>query len=397
MDTKGLQKEFISWCKSKNKSPKSEDETKQLFVTFMKEKHPEEYKQAVQNQQKQQQAQAKKAAHGTKLNYFKSLKNQCAEDEEVVYFKKGGSVKCGCKKKEDGGEINKAQKGSAVDKFKNRQKSEKKDIQWTNKDDRKLDSLVMRKEYHKKPLTQQGEKDLKDLKERFKKSSNKNKYEVQEEKCGGKVKKKEDGSKINKDCGGAVAKFKAAKCGSKLKKHLQGGSLNRIPFMQAGTPKGGIEKSDNTRVQKISNKGEGVYEQIPMNGWDFVPLVGTYREAQRLDQEDPNASKLGFATSMGMDLLGAGMVGPAIKATAKASRLSKLLKSRGFNKITEQGLYRSQPNTYMKVAPETIKHQYYNVTQPTVRFKQVPTVDVSGIALSPLVQTLRVPTQAMAH
>ena len=119
MDTKGLQKEFISWCKSKNKQPKSEDETKQLFVAFMKEKHPEEYKQAVQNQQKQQQAQAKKAAHGTKLTYFKSLKNQCAEDEEVVYFKKGGSVRCGCKKKEDGGEINKAQKGTAVQKFKN--------------------------------------------------------------------------------------------------------------------------------------------------------------------------------------------------------------------------------------------------------------------------------------
>jgi len=28
MDTKGLQKEFLSWCKSKNKSPKTEDETK---------------------------------------------------------------------------------------------------------------------------------------------------------------------------------------------------------------------------------------------------------------------------------------------------------------------------------------------------------------------------------
>jgi len=27
-------------------------------------------------------------------------------------------------------------------------------------------------------------------------------------KCGGKVKKNEDGSKINKNCGGAVAKFK---------------------------------------------------------------------------------------------------------------------------------------------------------------------------------------------
>jgi len=83
----------------------------------------------------------------------------------------------------------------------------------------------MRKEYHKKPLTQQGEKDLKDLKERFKKSSNKNKFELQEEKCGGKVKKKEDGSKINKDCGGAVAKFKM---------HRKGGSLNGIPFTRVG-------------------------------------------------------------------------------------------------------------------------------------------------------------------
>ena len=44
MDTKGLQKEFINWCKANNKSPKSEQETKQLFVSFMKEKHPEEYK-----------------------------------------------------------------------------------------------------------------------------------------------------------------------------------------------------------------------------------------------------------------------------------------------------------------------------------------------------------------
>ena len=122
MDTKGLQKEFLSWCKSKNKSPKTEDETKQLFVAFMKEKHPEEYKQAVQNQQKQQQAQAQKAAHGAKLNYFKSLKNQCAEDEEVVYYKKGGSVTCGCKKKEEGGEVRKAGL-SAVERFKSIKKA----------------------------------------------------------------------------------------------------------------------------------------------------------------------------------------------------------------------------------------------------------------------------------
>ena len=125
MDTKGLQKEFLSWCKSKNKSPKTEDETKQLFVAFMKEKHPEEYKQAVQNQQKQQQAQAQKAAHGAKLNYFKSLKNQCAEDEEVVYYKKGGSVGCGCKKKEQGGEVPTVKQGSAIAKFKTARKMQK--------------------------------------------------------------------------------------------------------------------------------------------------------------------------------------------------------------------------------------------------------------------------------
>jgi hypothetical protein len=38
----------------------------------------------------------------------------------VVYFKKGGSVGCGCQKKK-GGEIEKAQNGTkAVSKFKNR-------------------------------------------------------------------------------------------------------------------------------------------------------------------------------------------------------------------------------------------------------------------------------------
>lgn len=237
MDTKGLQKEFINWCKSKNKQPKSEDETKQLFVAFMKEKHPEEYNKAVQNQKKQQQAQAQKALHGAKLNYFKSLKHQCAEDEEVVYYKKGGSVTCGCKKKEQGGEVKKDCGGSAiVSQFKtrkgsngmelaekktttkqskpqNNQQSQKVKIYWTDQDDRKLDSLVTRKEIQKKSLTEQGEKDLKNLREKFKKAVNKDRYEVDaseqpSKKCGGKVKKHQEGSVINK-----------------FKKHFWGGKL----------------------------------------------------------------------------------------------------------------------------------------------------------------------------
>ena len=212
MDTKGLQKEFINWCKSKNKQPKSEDETKQLFVAFMKEKHPEEYKQAVQNQQKQQQAQAKKAAHGTKLNYFKSLKNQCAEDEEVTYFKKGGSVRCGCKKKEDGGEIAKAQKGSAVDKFKNRKKEIKQEPPKQDQAARDSirinsakgdDELEATRPGSYKPNPKHNPKDPKSRTHIWVPDRTKEPY-------------KKD--KVKKDCGGSAI--------NKFKKHFWGGKLN---------------------------------------------------------------------------------------------------------------------------------------------------------------------------
>lgn len=63
------------------------------------------------------QSKTQAAKHGAKLNYLKSLKNQCADDEELYYFKKGGSIGCGCKKKEQGGEL-KEKKESTVSKFK---------------------------------------------------------------------------------------------------------------------------------------------------------------------------------------------------------------------------------------------------------------------------------------
>lgn len=63
------------------------------------------------------QSKTQAAKHGAKLNYLKSLKNKCADDEELVYFKKGGSIGCGCKKKEQGGEL-KEKKESTVSKFK---------------------------------------------------------------------------------------------------------------------------------------------------------------------------------------------------------------------------------------------------------------------------------------
>lgn len=83
-----LKKEFIAWLKAKNLNPKTEEEVQKHLKTFMAEK------------QAKKQQQARKAAHGAKLQYFKTLKNQCADDEELVYYKKGGKVDCGCVKKQ---------------------------------------------------------------------------------------------------------------------------------------------------------------------------------------------------------------------------------------------------------------------------------------------------------
>ena len=217
----------------------------------------------------------KKAAHGTKLNYFKSLKNQCAEDEEVTYFKKGGSVKCGCKKKEDGGEINKAEDGWKA-KFKKRQEEQKRELEarknipnhapgGSNKSNRFA-----------------AAQHFKDLKH---KNDYKNNPEEKEPPTINKgYLKNKKGGEINKDCGGsAIAKFKAAKCGSKLKKHLQGGSLNGIPFMQNGTPKGGVYKPDWYKSiqakQGVFDKNGDYYEiqtKRSLNGDTFTRRINTH-------------------------------------------------------------------------------------------------------------------------
>lgn len=78
-----------------------------------------------QEAQKLKGGQVAAARHGAKLDYIKSLKHQCPDGEELYYFKKGGKVGCGCKKKEDGGKVEE-KKENAITKFKNRNKVEKK-------------------------------------------------------------------------------------------------------------------------------------------------------------------------------------------------------------------------------------------------------------------------------
>ena len=100
-EVKEFQAFIVEEAKSKGKKP--EDYAKELGEDGLKKA----YQRFVAYKQKK----AQKALHGAKLNYFKSLKHQCAEDEEVVYYKRGGSVDCGCKKKEEGGEIPKSEAG----------------------------------------------------------------------------------------------------------------------------------------------------------------------------------------------------------------------------------------------------------------------------------------------
>ena len=155
--------------------------------------------QAAQAFQQTLQSKTVAAKHGAKLQYLKNLKHQCAEDEEVVYFKRGGSVDCGCQKKK-GGEIEKAQNGTkAVSKFKNDYSSKKvKDSE---------EDYFKGTADHTRPGNSPVSKTVQDFKKKKEQT---------------KVEKKPETKPIKKSCGGAVEKFK---------KHRQGGSLNRTPFI----------------------------------------------------------------------------------------------------------------------------------------------------------------------
>ena len=202
-------------------------------------KYPEVLKQAIQAYQETQdmtkaaeafqqatqtlQQQTQTMKHGAKLQYIKSLKHQCADDEELVYYKKGGSVDCGCMKK--GGEIknSNSKKNSTIDEFKKRQEEAKKKReaeknvpnyppQGSNKTNRFWAEKINKDKQHKNDY-----KDTKD--ETTPPNINKG------------IGRNKKGGEVKKSCGGSsiVAKFKA-KCGTKMKKHQQGGSLNRNPF-----------------------------------------------------------------------------------------------------------------------------------------------------------------------
>ena len=109
-----FQKYIVAEAQSQNKDPE----------TYIKELGEDGLKEAYKRFQTYKKKQTQKAAHGAKLQYFKSLKNQCADDEELVYYKNGGTVDCGCVKKAQQGEKI-AKPKNAVDAFKCGQKIKK--------------------------------------------------------------------------------------------------------------------------------------------------------------------------------------------------------------------------------------------------------------------------------
>lgn len=121
-----LQYALIGYVVATKKQPKDENEINQIAqqLVQLKQQDPQKYNQLVQiGQQAQQQQQATKAERGAKLNYIKQLKGSCPEGEELVYFKKGGMINCGCQKKEKGAPIEQPKKkANAVQEFKTRRK-----------------------------------------------------------------------------------------------------------------------------------------------------------------------------------------------------------------------------------------------------------------------------------
>ena len=108
------------------------DQIMQAFDAWLQEKgvdpnqvhgNPQIEEQAMgQFMQELQQRQSRIARHGAKLNYIKKLKHQCAEDEELKFFAKGGVIGCNCVKKNQGGGKTESKK-SALQQYKDKKKA----------------------------------------------------------------------------------------------------------------------------------------------------------------------------------------------------------------------------------------------------------------------------------
>ena len=199
MNEQELQLAVIGYIMATKKQPKSEQEVQAIAqeVAGMKQSNPQQYQQLVQmgQQAQQQQAGAKVAALGAKLNYIRKIKGLCPEGEELVYMKQGGRVCPVCqKKRQEKVEMN--QKGNAITKFKDSRKEDKYDVNEHNNLIRKFRNKTISKEeldrlhnLNKHPNTTHEESDWATERPKPKNITNKKKL-VDKKACGSKMKKK---------------------------------------------------------------------------------------------------------------------------------------------------------------------------------------------------------------
>ena len=192
---------FKKWLEAKKYSPKTQDEVKKYYAQYQKEKK-------------------QMALHGAKLDYIKTLKHQCADDEELVYYKVGGKVDCGCKKK--GGEMKPEKEcgGGAVSKFKKARKA----LNGTQFKKPQFKDQAARDSFY---INVHGAEDLeatrpgsykknKDGKIQWTPDRTKAPYTKEEKKEEKKQPTYKNQNMSNKK-GGTIEEFKKARCGSKMK------------------------------------------------------------------------------------------------------------------------------------------------------------------------------------
>lgn len=219
MNDKELQQAFLQFL-----AKKSGAKNQQELEKYVQSLGEDGLKQAYNEFTKVMQSQAQKAAHGAKLQYFRDLKHKCAEGEELVFYKKGGSVECGCKGKvmEKGGEVKKASTGTAiVDDFKKKKQKQQTTTQQTNNKP---------KESNNKPKERLNPTSTPKLPGgKYPTYWNAAEREAWERKYGSEANgtpERKKGGELKKAGAGCIAEFKSKR------RFAKGGSLNGIPFIK---------------------------------------------------------------------------------------------------------------------------------------------------------------------
>lgn len=209
MDKKKEAEEFSKYLKAKAEAAGKDPDT--YVEELGKEGMLKAYKKFLEER-------VKKGAHGAKLQYIKSLKDQCADDEELVYFRRGGAVGCGCVEKEKtGGSVKSTQKLSAADKFKAKKMQEGNIL----KKAANIPHKVKKDAYRLRGIELVTKKELEENEARMK-NAEKNASASEKDYMSGwgdhtqspKTKKSQEPLKVKKNCGGS--KFKLKK-GTKIK------------------------------------------------------------------------------------------------------------------------------------------------------------------------------------